>query len=130
MESQLKGFQKKISLDRIAIKSIYESRGADGTYRILVDRTLPRGIKKSEITIDEWNKKVAPSSRLTRCLREKIADFDLYSKLYLLELLAIKEELNRIREIAKEKKITLLCKSRDSSHNHALILYKVLLQSL
>ncbi|RKS01653.1 MULTISPECIES: DUF488 domain-containing protein [unclassified Flavobacterium] len=130
MELQLKDFPKKIPLDSIAVKSIYESKDSDGTYRIFIDRTLPREIKKSEITIDEWNKQVAPSPRLTKCLKEKITDFDLFSKLYVLELLANEKELDRIRKIAKHKKITLLCKSQNPSRNHALILNRVLLQSL
>lgn len=130
MELQLKDFPIKVPLNSIIVKSICESKDSDGTYRIFIDRTLPKGLKKSEITIDEWNKQIAPSPRLTRCLREKITDFDFFSKLYVLELLANEKELDRIREIAKHKKVTLLCKSQHPSRNHALILNKVLLRSL
>ncbi|RLQ20446.1 DUF488 family protein [Seongchinamella sediminis] len=33
-------------------------------YRVLVDRIWPRGLKRSEASIDRWMKTVAPSTEL------------------------------------------------------------------
>jgi len=65
---------------RIGLKRAYPARGyrraaprraaeppepGDGT-RILIDRLWPRGIKKTEATIDRWLRDVAPSAELRR----------------------------------------------------------------
>ena len=50
----------------INTKRIYDKPESDDSFRILVDRIWPRGLKKSEVKIDLWQKDVAPSSELRK----------------------------------------------------------------
>jgi uncharacterized protein YeaO (DUF488 family) len=43
--------------NEIKIKRIYEASSSEDGYRILVDRRWPRGIKKEDASLVEWNKK-------------------------------------------------------------------------
>jgi uncharacterized protein YeaO (DUF488 family) len=38
----------------IKLQRVNDSKTADDTYRVLVDRLWPRGIKKTDLAIDEW----------------------------------------------------------------------------
>lgn len=50
----------------IKTKRIYDKPESDDGFRILVDIIWPRGLKKSEVKIDLWQKDVAPSSELRK----------------------------------------------------------------
>lgn len=50
----------------ISIKRIYEAPAKADGLRILVDRLWPRGIKKEDAAIDEWQKELAPSTELRK----------------------------------------------------------------
>lgn len=45
---------------RIQCKRVYFPAEKDDGYRVLVDRLWPRGIKKSALVYDEWNKAITP----------------------------------------------------------------------
>jgi Protein of unknown function, DUF488 len=38
--------------DTIEIRRIYEALGRDGSYRVLVDRLSPRGVKKDDAALE------------------------------------------------------------------------------
>jgi uncharacterized protein YeaO (DUF488 family) len=50
----------------IKIKRAYEAAKDKDGYRILIDRLWPRGIKKSDLVLDEWAIELAPTSELRR----------------------------------------------------------------
>ncbi|MFD1095565.1 DUF488 domain-containing protein [Salegentibacter chungangensis] len=110
----------------IKIKRLYDHKSADGSYRILVDRLWPRGVKKTDLEFDEWNKDLAPSTELRKRFNHKPELFEGFTKEYKTELEAKTEELNRIREIAATKDVSLLYGSRDPENNHAAVLKQVL----
>ena len=87
----------------IDIKRIYDNKQSDGSYRILVDKLWPRGIKKEDLQFDEWNKEITPSTELRKWFCHKPEHFDEFTKLYQEELRTKENELNRIRTIAKTK---------------------------
>jgi uncharacterized protein YeaO (DUF488 family) len=115
-------------MESISIKRVYDCKTADGSYRVLVDRLWPRGIKKEALHIDEWNKEIAPSTELRKKFNHKAELFDEFSKLYREELLSKEKELNRLRAIAKTEAISLLYGAKDPKINHAIILRNVLLK--
>lgn len=115
-------------MENITIKRVYENKQADGSYRILIDRLWPRGIKKVDLQFDEWNKEIAPSSELRKWFNHKPERFDQFMELYLEELSSKEEELNRIRTLAKTEPISLLYGAKDPKINHAVILKNVLLK--
>ena len=110
----------------IHIKRVYEEpEKADG-YRMLVDRLWPRGIKKEDAKLNEWNKDIAPSPALRKWFDHRRDRFDEFSRHYYEELNSKKEELHRLRAIAGKQPLTLLYAAKDTSVNHARVLYDVL----
>jgi uncharacterized protein YeaO (DUF488 family) len=109
----------------INIKRVYaQSSDSDG-YRILIDRLWPRGVTKIKANLDEWNKEVAPSPELRKCFDHKPERFEEFSELYRTELLAKKDELNKLKAIAETKAISLLYGAKDPKINHAIVLWDV-----
>mgnify|MGYP003609733645 CR=1 FL=1 len=115
-------------METIIIKRVYNNKTADGSYRILVDRLWPRGIKKIDLQIDEWNKEISPSPELRKWFDHKEERFEEFSKLYIQELMAKSDEINRLKIIAKTETITLLYGAKDPEINHAIILQHFLLK--
>lgn len=115
----------------IRIKRIYDSKKSDGSYRILVDRLWPRGIKKADLEFDEWNKEIAPSTELRKQFNHKPELFEEFTEKYLEELKDPDkaEELERIRKISENQSVTLLFGARDTEKNHAAVLQKLLKES-
>lgn len=110
----------------IQIKRIYDEPEKQDGYRILVDRLWPRGMTKERAHLDEWNKEVAPSDELRKWFGHKMENFEEFSRKYKAELKDKGEELQRIRELAEDKMVTLLYAARDTEVNHARVLLEVL----
>lgn len=106
----------------ITIKRVYDNKTADGSYRILVDRLWPRGVRKIDLQIDEWNKEITPSPELRKWFDHKKERFEEFSKLYIQELMANTDEVNRLKIMAKTEDVTLLYGAKDPEINHAVIL--------
>ena len=110
----------------IQIKRIYDEPEEQDGYRILVDRLWPRGMTKERARLDEWNKEVAPSDELQKWFGHKMENFEEFSRKYKAELKDKGEELQRIRELAEDKMVTLLYAAHDTQVNHARVLLNVL----
>lgn len=108
------------------IKRIYESPVKTDGYRILVDRLWPRGIKKEAAELDEWNKEIAPTADLRKWFDHKSAHFEAFSAQYREELKTKTPELDRLRNLARKKTVTLLYAAKDKQVNHAVILKDIL----
>lgn len=114
----------------ILIKRIYEEAAKNDGYRILVDRLWPRGISKERAKLDEWIKTIAPSTELRKWFDHKEERFEEFTKRYNDELLLQNQELNRIREIANEKQVTLLYSAKNTQLNQAIVLKNLLMKKL
>lgn len=110
----------------IAIKRIYDDYSDTDGYRILVDRLWPRGISKDRAKLQEWDKEIAPSTELRKWFSHKMENFTEFKAQYKTELSCKKEELVRIRKLAKRGKVTLLYGANNTHFNHALVLKEVL----
>lgn len=110
----------------IRIKRIHEPVVKSDGIRILVDRLWPRGITKERAQLDEWNKVLPPSNELRKAFHGGRMDFTAFTKAYRQELQGHLEDLNRIRELAKERTVTLLYASVNAAQNHARVLLGVL----
>lgn len=115
-------------MDAVTIKRIYEDASEKDGYRILVDRIWPRGISKQRAGLDEWNKTIAPSTELRKWFEHKAERFEAFTKLYQQELQLQQEELERVRKIAKNRRLTLLYAAKDARINHAIVLRNVLME--
>lgn len=117
-------------MNPIVIKRIYEAVSENDGYRLLVDRIWPRGVSKEKAHLDEWNKNIAPSAALRKWFDHKEERLEGFTLKYKEELLNQTEELNRVREIAKNEPVTLLYAAKDTHINHALVLRNVLISKL
>ena len=99
----------------------------DGT-RVLVDRIWPRGVKKSDAALDDWNRDVAPSTELRKWYGHDPEKFDEFSKRYHSELdtKAGREALQKLRDSVRGKRLTLLSATKDIDHSQAAVLAKML----
>ena len=53
----------------IKTKRTYDKFQAEDGFRILVDRIWPRGLKKTDVRMDLWQKDIAPISLLRKWFR-------------------------------------------------------------
>lgn len=115
-------------MEAITIKRIYEDASEKDGYRILVDRIWPRGISRQRARLDEWNKTIAPSTELRKWFGHQAERFEAFTKRYQQELHQQTEELERVRKIAKSRRVTLLYAAKDARINHAVVLRNVLME--
>jgi uncharacterized protein YeaO (DUF488 family) len=118
---------KTISENNIKLKRAYESPSAGDGTRVLVDRLWPRGVKKSDATIDRWMKGLAPSSALRKWFKHDPARWQEFRQRYAIELRQHCDELAQLRELARQGPITLVYGARDVMHNDAVVLRDTLL---
>ena len=112
----------------IVCKRIYDPPGPHDGHRVLVDRLWPRGVKRESAAIDEWLKDIAPSNELRRWFGSDVAKWPEFERRYREELSSpdLQPQLERLRKMAKSKKVTLLFAKRDEEHNNATALKEVL----
>lgn len=111
----------------INIKRVYDDKSKDDGYRVFVDRLWPRGVSKEDAHFDEWMKELAPSTELRKWFDHKPERFEEFRKRYKKELQEQKEALDKLRELAKSKKITLLFAAKDTEINNAIVIRDVLI---
>ncbi len=110
----------------IKIKRVYEKPEKVDGYRILIDKLWPRGIKKEDAHLDEWNKELPPSTELRKWFDHKEERFEMFTLRYKEELSGKEEELKRVKAIADQQNLTLVYAAKDPKINHAIILLDVL----
>ena len=59
----------------IQCKRVYDPAEQSDGYRVLVDRLWPRGIKKPDLALDEWDKEITPSTELRKAFHGEVVDF-------------------------------------------------------
>ena len=112
----------------IKIKRVYEEKERDDGYRVFVDRLWPRGIKKEELSFNEWPKEICPSTEIRKSFAHSPENFREFRKLYKHELRdpVAHEKIMDLARISLTKNITLLYAAHDEYVNHANVLKEVL----
>lgn len=113
----------------IAVKRVYESVSRSDGARILVDRLWPRGLRKSEIALQEWLRDLAPSDELRQWFHAQPERWLLFRKRYLKELARpeAEKDLRKLYVLAgRKKRLTLLYASKNERHNNAVVLKDLL----
>lgn len=110
----------------IQCKRVYEASSPEDGYRILVDRLWPRGIKKTDLHYDRWEKALAPSTTLRNEWHHGLIDFAAFSKDYQIELEGQRSLARSLAEKSKNSTVTLLYGAKDTQYNHALVLAEFL----
>ena len=112
----------------IQCKRVYDPAEKSDGYRVLVDRLWPRGVKKTDLVFNEWDKALTPSSDLRKAFHADIIDFAHFAEQYRAELAQQQLEGKRLADIARQQPLTLLYAAKDTQQNHALVLAEWLRQ--
>jgi uncharacterized protein YeaO (DUF488 family) len=108
------------------VKRAYEpATKADGV-RFLVERLWPRGIKRTDLHVDDWLKDVAPSNELRRWFAHDPEKWSEFRRRYFAELDERPQSWQRIRETARHGCVTLVYSAHDTEHNNAVALKEYL----
>jgi uncharacterized protein YeaO (DUF488 family) len=108
----------------IKLKRVYEPAEVSDGRRILVERLWPRGIRKTDLILDDWMKQLAPSSDLRTWFGHDPDRWSEFSRRYRREL-ALAPAAALVRELAgraRTETLTLLYSARDREHNSARLL--------
>ncbi len=113
----------------VMLKRAYESPAPADGERILVDRLWPRGVSKARAAIDLWLKEVAPSTELRQWFGHDPGKWAEFKRRYLAELKG-NPALAQLKQLAREKDITLVYGAKDQQHNEAVVLQQLLERGL
>lgn len=112
----------------LRLKRAYEPATSDDGVRILIDRLWPRGVSKTDAALDDWMKDIAPSTELREWFGHDPKRWPEFERRYRAELQQHKQDLDRIRSLAKKQTVTLVYSAHDEEHNDAIVLKEVLMQ--
>jgi uncharacterized protein YeaO (DUF488 family) len=112
----------------IFLRRVYDDSPPDDGLRVLVDRVWPRGMTKNAAHLDEWIKDAAPSTPLRRWYGHRPERFTEFRRRYLAELADPQSAaaMNRLRELTRTGRVTLLTATRDVDHSQAAVLAELL----
>jgi uncharacterized protein YeaO (DUF488 family) len=114
----------------VRVKRAYEpATHADG-YRVLIDRLWPRGLSRRQARLDDWDKKLAPSTQLRQWFGHDPSRFDDFRRRYIEELRDQRPALAALRRRARKRTVTLIYSAHDAEHNDAVVLAEVLRRGL
>ena len=110
-------------MTQVKLKRVYEDMDKSDGYRVLVDRLWPRGMRKEALHYDLWDKDISPSPNLRKWFHENPDEhWESFKTLYQKELSESQAAKSFVEEIKKRDTVTLLYASRETQHNHAIIL--------
>ena len=116
------GLLQEKGTDMIKLKRIYDKRNSTDGARYLVERLWPRGIKKTELHLDDWLKDVAPSTELRKWFSHDPKKWEQFRRKYFVELDRAPEVCQPLLQAARKGTVTLLYSSHDAEHNNAVAL--------
>lgn len=112
----------------VRIKRAYDDPHRSDGARVLVDRVWPRGVRKDQLELAEWNKDVAPSTELRKWYGHDPEKYDEFRDRYREELdsAAGRDALQRLRDQAGGGRLTLVTATKDVEHSQAAVLRELL----
>ena len=114
----------------VQVRRVYdEPEDSDGV-RVLVptDRIWPRGMTKARAALTEWCQDVAPSTELRKWYSHDPAKFEEFTRRYGAELEQAEraQALQHLRDLAADRRLTLLTASKDVDISEATVLAAIL----
>lgn len=108
----------------ISMQRVYEGIGPDGSYRALVDRMWPRGLRRADLHLDEWARDIAPTQELCKWFSHIEERWDEFRARYQAELAAPEQQarMAALLDAAGDRPLTLLYGARNTEHNQAVVL--------
>jgi uncharacterized protein YeaO (DUF488 family) len=92
----------RVAQPDIHLKRAYAPPSPNDGARILVDRLWPRGLRKSDATIDRWLKELAPSTDLRKWFGHDPSRWDEFRRRYEAELARSDGLLDDLRAAARQ----------------------------
>jgi uncharacterized protein YeaO (DUF488 family) len=117
----------RIKAANVKLKRAYDPPEAADGARILVDRLWPRGVKKTDAAIEQWVKDLAPSAALRKWFGHDPGRWEEFCERYAAEVSQHPDQLKQLRELARERPITLIYSAHDELHNNAVALRGLIL---
>ena len=106
----------------LKIKRAYDAPNPSDGKRVLVDALWPRGIRKTELKLDDWWKDLAPSTELRKWYGHDPDKWTEFRKRFAAELNEKPDAVQRLRKMAGEGTVTLVYSSREEKLNNAVAL--------
>lgn len=108
----------------VTVRRVYEQPSSNDGARVLVDRLWPRGLTKERAALDEWCKAVAPSTELRTWYAHDPERWSEFVHRYHAELesAASADALDRLRDMARSRGLTLLTATKHVEQSHAAVL--------
>jgi uncharacterized protein YeaO (DUF488 family) len=113
----------------IRLKRAYDQPALEDGLRILVERLWPRGLSKERAAVDRWVKDLAPSTELRRWYAHDEGKWPEFRRRYRAELREHPDQLAELRRLAAAGPVTFVYGSRETEHNSAAVLRKVVEES-
>lgn len=114
--------------ERIVTRKIHDGISPYDGHRALVERLWPRGVSKTAAALDSWQKDLAPSPELRRWYAHDTSRWPEFQDRYRAELATRDTELEKLQDIVREGRLTLLFSSHESRCNSATVLREVLVE--
>lgn len=108
----------------VQVRGVFDEPEPGDGRRVLVDRIWPRGLTEAQAALDEWCTNVAPSDELSAWYGHDPARFAEFGRRYQVELKDPRraEALAHLRELATQKRLTLLTATRRADISAAAVL--------
>ena len=110
----------------VSTKSIYEEKSASDGIRVLVSRFYPRGVKRSHF--DLWIRDASPEPVLLKKYKKGSLNWNEFSKHFKEQLKSSaksRDAIDKLVELGRSNRITLLCYERQGEHCHREIVKAV-----
>jgi len=114
----------------IRLKRAYDPAVSSDGYRVRIDRLWPRGVSRERAKLDEWERKLPPSTKLRQWFGHEPARFEEFRRRYIEELRSQRPRLTELRRRARNGTLTLVYSARDAEHNDAVVLAEILRRGL
>ena len=114
----------------IRLKRAYDPAASSDGYRVLIDRLWPRGVSRERARLDEWERELAPSTRLREWFGHDPSRFEEFRRRYIEELREQRPRLRELRRRGRSGTLTVVYSARDTEHNDAVVLAEVLRRGL
>ena len=109
----------------VQTKRVYEPADPADGYRVLIDHVWPRGVSKDRARLDEWARELAPSDELRKWFDHVPEHFDEFRHRYRRELSGHAELIDKLRDRARQGRLTIVYAARDEEHNNAVVLVEL-----
>ncbi|PZR92377.1 MAG: DUF488 domain-containing protein [Candidatus Nephthysia bennettiae] len=112
----------------VRVGRVYDAPTRQDGSRVLVDRIWPRGLSKEKAELDDWCKEVAPSTALRKWYGHDPERFQEFGRRYRVELDEPEraDALQHLRELAKDRTLTLLTATKHAEISEAVVLADLL----